>query len=96
MHVGISAVKSTFCSHCDSNVSSYTNTHSITDVLLSSKVSDVISSIYTICNNFENKSDNSPIVLELLIDISNHITVPYNINSVKIGNVLIRRILICV
>ena len=60
-----------------SNVS--TNTYSIIDhVLVSSNLSDVISSYYSICNDVENQSDHSPIVLELLIDINKHIIVPYN------------------
>ena len=60
-----------------SNVS--TNTYSIIDhVLVSSNLSDVISSYYSICNDVENQSDHSPIVLEFLIYINNHITVPYN------------------
>ena len=47
-----------------SNVS--TNTYSIIDhVLVSSDLSDVISSYYSICNDVENQSDHSPIVLEL-------------------------------
>ena len=61
-------------------------------------MSDVISSYYDICNNVENQSNHSPIVLELLIYINKHITVPYRptVNSVKIGNVIIRGILICI
>ena len=65
-----------------SNVS--TNTYSIIDhVIVSSNLSDVISSYYIICNDVENQSDHSPIVLELLIDISKHITVPYNSKPCK-------------
>ena len=65
-----------------SNVS--TNTYSIIDpVIVSSNLSDVISSYYSICNDVENQSDHSPIVLELLIDISKHITVPYNSKPCK-------------
>ena len=67
-----------------SNVS--TNTYSIIDhVIVSSNLSDVISSYYSICNDVENQSDHSPIVSELLIDISNHITVPYNSKPCKHG-----------
>ena len=65
-----------------SNVS--TNAYSIIDhVIVLSNLSDVISSYYSICNDVENKSDHSPIVLELLIDISKHITVPYNSKPCK-------------
>ena len=60
-----------------SNVS--TNTYSIIDhVLVSSNLSH-----YSICNDDENLSDHSPIVLELLIDINKHNTVPYNSKPCK-------------
>ena len=61
-----------------SNIS--TNTYSIIDhVLVSCNLSDVVSSYYSICNDVENQSDHSPMVLELLTDTNKHITVSYNV-----------------